>query len=113
MKISGSQPSGVDANTTQASTLKIERLSGPYSATKLEFEEVKTAALVSETLAELDIQYQTGVVLHMDPNRFPQPVLADLTGDGENEIVVFSSAGNEPPVAALQPGSVPSTGRCP
>jgi len=52
----------------------------------------------------MELVYQSDSVLLIDPNRFPQPVSVDLTGDGEAEIVTFSNAPNGPPIVVLQPG---------
>lgn len=52
----------------------------------------------------MELLFQSEPVLLIDPNRYPQPVSVDLTGDGEPEIITFSNAPGGPPVVVLQPG---------
>lgn len=52
----------------------------------------------------MELVFQSGPVLLIDPNRYPQPVMVDLTGDGEAEIVTFSNTPGGSPFVVLQPG---------
>lgn len=53
---------------------------------------------------DLELVAQTPVILLIDPNRFPDPVFADLTGDGEDEVIVISSHAVDAPLAILDLG---------
>jgi len=52
----------------------------------------------------MELVFQSDPVLLIDPNRYPQPVSVDLTGDGEAEIVTFSNTPGGSPFVVLQPG---------
>ncbi|MCK4513956.1 MAG: peptidoglycan-binding protein, partial [Spirochaetaceae bacterium] len=51
----------------------------------------------------MELVFQSNPVLLIDPNRYPQPVSVDLTGDGEAEIVTFSNTADGSPMVVLQP----------
>ncbi len=51
----------------------------------------------------MELVFQSNPVLLIDPNRYPQPVSVDLTGDGEAETVTFSSTADGSPMVVLQP----------
>lgn len=64
----------------------------------------------------MELVYQSPVAHHANPNAFPQPVMADVTGDGEPEVVVLAGLGGVDSdyggLAVLQPGpSDPATRR--
>ncbi|MEE8440189.1 MAG: peptidoglycan-binding domain-containing protein [Spirochaetia bacterium] len=58
----------------------------------------------------MELVYQSGPILLIDPNRYPQPVGMDLTGDGEAEIVTFSNTPDGSSFVVLQPGPGDPTG---
>lgn len=58
----------------------------------------------------MELVYQTGPVLTVDPNRFPLPIGADLNGDGEDEIVIFGTAGVGAPLVVLHPAAAAASG---
>ena len=53
----------------------------------------------------MELVFQSRALLLIDPNRYPQPIGVDLTGDGEGEIVTFSNAPEGSPIVVLQPGA--------
>lgn len=53
---------------------------------------------------EMELVDQTPILLHANPNRFPLPLLADLSGNGSEEIIVLSTGETGDPLAVIETG---------
>jgi hypothetical protein len=54
---------------------------------------------------EMEIAFETPVLFSVDANTIVQPLLADLNGDGDQEVILFAPEGSGQPLVVLQSGA--------